>query len=75
MMVLDSAARELLPLRPARRLLTLEPLHQRALDEVLVEHDGLVIGPVGHPQRDEGAQPEIAVGVDDRLQRFLGKAL
>ena len=65
---------ECLPLRPGGRLLPLEPLEQLRRDEADVEDDGLVVGAVGHADRDQRAQAEVAVGRDDRVDRLLGEA-
>ena len=68
---LDGAARERRPLVPRRRLLALEPVDEPARDEALVEHDGLVVGAVAHPERDQRPQPEVAVRAHDRLERLV----
>src|SRR5207244_2845382 len=70
-----SRAREPLPLVPAGRLLALERCDQLRRDELLVEHDRLVVGAVAHPEPDQGAQAEIPVCAHDSLERFVAEPL
>ena len=66
---LDGVPGEGLPLVPGRRLVLLQPVDQRPVDQALVEHDGLVVGPIAHPEHDQRAEPQVAIGLDHRGER------
>src|SRR5581483_3137479 len=48
-----------------------DPRDQLRRDEAFVEHDGLVVRTVRVTEPDQRAEAQVAVGTDDRLERFL----